>query len=500
MALTQIILEGILNNLTTLLVFLVVFILLWKYLQPSPYNFPPMPSWKIPFLGHLSFFNLKTHGEKDFWQAAKNLKSSTIAVKLGPMTIVILHKYEDMKECFMSDNFTGRGRVMLEELVFNGLLRDGPRWKEQRRFALSALRDLGLGKNRMEQKIQDECLYLTKTIEEYNGKPFDPTTITNTATSNIICSMVFGHRFEYSDQSFKRLMFLMNENFNDNLRKAMLSEMIPGTKYIPGDFFRMKRLKKNLDEIKETFLQPEFEQHLKTYDPNNIEDFIHAFIHEQKAREESTEQHWFNKQQLMWNIDDLFNAGTETTASTLRWSILCMLHNPNVYKKVRAEILDTIGPDRPVTMGDKRLLSYTEATINEIQRMHLIAPMGGLHSNEYTTEFKGYKLPPNTGILVNIYAIHHDPDHWDEPFKFKPERFIGPDGNFQKDDHIVPFSLGKHSCIGEGLARMEIFLFFVTLMQKFTIKSPDGHPLPPMEGTGGGTNAPKPYEVCFIRD
>ncbi|CAH1791450.1 unnamed protein product, partial [Owenia fusiformis] len=253
-------------------------------------------------------------------------------------------------------------------------------------------------------------------------------------------------------------------------------------------------------EIKAIILQPEYEKHLKTYDPDNIRDFIDAFIHEQKLRENNTDEHWFNAQQLLWNIEDLFNTGTETTSTILRWAFLCMIHHPEIQKKVRAEILDVIGAERLPSMHDKKRLSYTEATINEIQRMCLIGPLGGpIHMTLRTTHFKNYVLPANTGVLPNIYAIHHDSEYWDEPFKFKPERFIDQDGNFQKDEHVIPFSVGKRACIGESLARMELFLIFVAILQKFSIEVPQGSPLPPMEGNRGLSVAPKNYEACFVK-
>ncbi|CAH1799052.1 unnamed protein product [Owenia fusiformis] len=411
MGLTSIIVETVSTNITPVLVFSVIFTLFWRYQQTSPYKYPPMLPWKLPFIGHLTFFNAKSTGEHEFWEASKSMDSPIITVHLGRLPILILHSYEDVKECFSNEDFMGRIKDVLKD-VFNGLLRDGPQWKEQRRFALHALRDLGLGKNRMEHQIQDECRHLTKYLDEYLGKPMNPTMMTNTVSSNIICAMVFGHRFDYSDLSFKRMMFLMNENFTKNMRKAILGSFIPGTKFIPGDFFCFKKLADNIEEIKGTILRPEYEEHLKTYDPNNIGDFIHAFIREQISHENSTEEHWFNSQQLMWNMDDLFSAGTETTATTLRWAFLCMIHHPKVQKRVRAEILEAIGAERLPSMHDKKLLSYTEATINEIQRMCLITPLGGpIHVTEHTTQFKlvlgpwpmsmQYTMTLNTGMNLS---------------------------------------------------------------------------------------------------
>ena len=71
-------------------------------------------------------------------------------------------------------------------------------------------------------------------------------------------------------------------------------------------------------------------------------------------------------------------------------------------------------------------------------------------------------------MLTNIYAIHHDPAHFPEPNTFKPERFL-EDGRFQSHSHVMPFSMGKRSCLGESLARMELFLFLTAILQVINV-------------------------------
>ncbi|CAH1785038.1 unnamed protein product, partial [Owenia fusiformis] len=197
-------------------------------------------------------------------------------------------------------------------------------------------------KSRIEGKIQLETQELVKLIASLNGEPTETVIILNTAVSNIICTMVFGHRFEYDDNLFKRLLQIFNENTNDHMRPVFLSKFLPFLKYLPGDLTHAKRLKQNVDEIKTHILEPEIKSHIEKYDPNNINDFIDAFIQEMRKRKDTDEETYFNDEQLMWNIEDLFFAGTDTTSTTIRWLLLCMIRYPDVQDKVRAEILDAI--------------------------------------------------------------------------------------------------------------------------------------------------------------
>ena len=96
-------------------------------------------------------------------------------------------------------------------------------------------------------------------------------------------------------------------------------------------------------------------------------------------------------------------------------------------------------------------------------------------------------------IFANIYAVHHDPNHFPEPEKFIPERHLDENGNFLKSNRIIPFSIGSRNCLGENLARSEVFLFLVTILQKFEVKPNSENPNPPNEGVAGVVNSPAHY-------
>ena len=111
---------------------------------------------------------------------------------------------------------------------------EGAAWKEQRRFTLSSLRDFGMGKHRLEYKIQEEIDYFSAELERQKGKPLDITFLMNNAISNVICNIVFGKRFEYDDKEFLQIIRFLNETVR-NVLKTMLSDRIPLVRYLPGD-------------------------------------------------------------------------------------------------------------------------------------------------------------------------------------------------------------------------------------------------------------------------
>ncbi|CAH1773052.1 unnamed protein product [Owenia fusiformis] len=509
MALLQVATDLILGNITATLIFLIVFCVLWKYLQPSSYVLPPGPRpW--PVVGHLHMFS--PFGEvgphERIWDLAKQYKSKTIGLYLGPYYAMMLHDYDDVKKMFAMDEFSGRGNVPFWKIFLGGLVgSDGPRWKEQRRFSLSTLRDFGLGKNKLEKIIHAEAEHLFEVFDSYKGKPKDISIVINNVVSNIICSLIFGHRFDYDDPTFVHMLELMEENFNKNLFPVSIGSMTPGLKYLdkilPGDIFKFRRTVEVMNEMRTTVIKTEYESHKAKYDPNIIEDYIDAFYKEVKAREgkEQTEEHWFTEKQLNMNIEDLFQVGTETTTTSLKWIILYMMHFPEIQEKVRAEIHNVIGHDRLPSMRDKTDLPFTEAVFTEVQRKQVILPLSiGNCTFDKPTEFEGYVLPPYTRIYANIHAIHHDPEYWKEPDKFIPERFLDKDGKYCADERMLTFSTGKRACLGEGLARMELFIFATAILQKYRLVKSEKAPLPPLRFLkGSSTFIPQPYEVCLIR-
>ncbi|KAJ8312156.1 hypothetical protein KUTeg_009529 [Tegillarca granosa] len=167
---------------------------------------------------------------------------------------------------------------------------------------------------------------------------------------------------------------------------------------------------------------------------------------------------------LYRSIIDLFAAGTDTTATTLDWALMFMIAYPGMQDKCRKEIEDVI-------------------------------PLGVPHMLAKDIKINGYAVPKGTMLLSNQQAIHFNKSYWDEPAKFNPERFLDADGNIKKTDKLIPFSVGPRICLGESLARMELFLFFANLIQRFTFTKAEEDDILDFNGVLGVTLRTKPYKL-----
>ncbi|CAO2588141.1 Cytochrome P450 2J3 [Lemmus lemmus] len=179
----------------------------------------------------------------------------------------------------------------------------------------------------------------------------------------------------------------------------------------------------------------------------------------------------FNEENLICSTLDLFLAGTETTSTTLRWALLYMAVYPEIQEKVQAEIDKVIGPKKQPSLNDRDSMPYTNAVVHEVQRMGNIIPLNLPREVTVDTTLAGFYLPKGSILQTNLTALHMDPNEWATPDVFNPEHFL-ENGEFKKRESFLPFSMGKRACLGEQLARSELFIFFTSLVQKFTFKPP----------------------------
>uniref|UniRef100_A0A8B9L2X4 Uncharacterized protein n=1 Tax=Astyanax mexicanus TaxID=7994 RepID=A0A8B9L2X4_ASTMX len=165
--------------------------------------------------------------------------------------------------------------------------------------------------------------------------------------------------------------------------------LVPFIKHLPGP---QQKIRQNLDSLNK-FIFDELEEHRKTLDPENPRDFIDSYLVEMKKQQGSNEDSTFHENNMVRSTIDLFAAGTETTANTLRWGLIYMMEHPDVQEHCHEEIVRVLGFDRFPSMDDRAQLPYTLATVHEIQRYANIVPLGVVHQTTQPTKLRGYHIP-----------------------------------------------------------------------------------------------------------
>ncbi|KAJ2912893.1 hypothetical protein MD484_g7522, partial [Candolleomyces efflorescens] len=167
-------------------------------------------------------------------------------------------------------------------------------------------------------------------------------------------------------------------------------------------------------------------------------------------------------------------AGAETTVSSATALLYVLASYPKVQAKAQAEIDAVVGSDRLPLVTDREHLPYVHAIIKEVSRWYTVVPLGVAHCNTEDDEYEGYFIPKETIILQNNWAIMHDPEVFDNPFEFIPERYI-KDGKINPsvpDPDIAAFGHGRRICPGRHFSNDALFLLGASLLATYDIAAP----------------------------
>ncbi|NWQ82042.1 CP2K1 protein, partial [Columbina picui] len=314
---------------------------------------------------------------------------SVFTVHFGPRRAVVLAGYETIKDALLNhaEEFGERAEIPIFRKMTQGngiAFSHGERWKTMRRFTLSTLRDFGMGKRTIEIRILEEVNSLIKYFESYHGKPFDTKMILNNAVSNVICSILFGERFEYDDPVFLTLLKMLNENV-----KLLGSPMVLLYNFYPSLGFLSGASRTHMESQKAKTLikMVTAQSHLGITCCRTYGRYLYVL-------KESKKPHtMFDNGNLLFSTLDLFAAGTETTSTTVRWGLLLMMKYPEIQRKIQEEMNHVVEPGELPKLEDRKKMPYTDAVIHEIQRFANLVPMSVSRSTPTDVNFRGYVIP-----------------------------------------------------------------------------------------------------------
>uniref|UniRef100_A0A8C7Z917 Uncharacterized protein n=1 Tax=Oryzias sinensis TaxID=183150 RepID=A0A8C7Z917_9TELE len=475
------------------LIGLLIFFLIYLLKPQRPKNFPPGPP-TLPVLGNL--LHLSTDDPlKDFERLRKSY-GNVFSVFIGPQPAVVINGLKAMKEALVNkgSDFAGRPQDLFINHVTQqlGVVLEnyGTTWREHRRFALMTLRNFGLGKTSMEDRIHEEIQQTIKTLEKSIGSTLSPQVIFHNAASNIICQVLYGKRFEYNDEMIKVIIKCFTDNAKmTNGPWAMVShrKMLPINSNLLHFYLCLSYFQtcKNIafDLLKE---------HKETKVPGEPRDFVDCYLDELEKKSADSS---FSEERLAGYSLDLYFAGTDTTSNTLLTGFLYLVGHPHIQERCQQEIDLVLEGKDQVSFEDRNNMPYMQAVIHEVQRIANIVPFSVFHATMKDTELMEYSIPKGTMVIQNMKSVLTEEGQWKFPHEFNPENFLNEKREFVKPEAFMPFSAGPRVCLGEGLARMELFLTMVTLLRKFKFTWPEDAGEPDYTPIFGLTLTPKPYRM-----
>uniref|UniRef100_A0A803TKM7 unspecific monooxygenase n=1 Tax=Anolis carolinensis TaxID=28377 RepID=A0A803TKM7_ANOCA len=443
-------------GITTL--FLVVFIsclvfsAVWKSRMKKE-KLPPGPT-PLPIIGNI--LQLKTNYLDQAIHKLSQKYGPVFTMYVGTERVVVLNGYDAVKEALIdrADEFSARGKLPLADKINKG--------KVAAAFEGTTESYLAMGKDGNSSDVLPSLPSATLGWE----------------------------RKALRKGSKMKLSMSWNTYKTQRLYNIFPSLM----DFIPGPHHKVaSNSNKNAE-----FVLEEAKEHRATLDPSSPRDYIDCF-YIKMDQEEQNDASEFTIENLIFCVLDLFTAGTETTSTTLRYGLLILQKYPEIEAKVQEEIDQVIGGARKPCMADRGKMPYTDAVIHEIQRFISLVPLSVPHAVLKDTVFREYVIPKGTTIYPVLTSVLCDTKEFRNPTKFDPQHFLHEDGSFRKSDYFMPFSAGKRICAGEGLARMELFLFLTTILQNFKLKpltDPKDIDISPQMSSIG--SLPRSYQLCVV--
>lgn len=198
---------------------------------------------------------------------------------------------------------------------------------------------------------------------------------------------------------------------------------------------------------------------------------------------------------------DLFIVGVENLAAALKWILLYFVVWPEIQAKVQNELDDKYGKTRNLTVEEAMSVPYLKAAVFEVLRLSSLNPLSSVHMSNESVTLKGHKLPKGTCVCVNLSAIHTSPKFWDNPFEFRPSRFLkNNEGVVMLRDigsikGFLPFGSGFRKCVSDELSVKLMTTIIANLTFNFDFSIPPWNMKPDLVGTTSFILVPRPYNI-----
>ncbi|XP_049379640.1 6,7,8-trihydroxycoumarin synthase-like [Solanum stenotomum] len=462
---------------------------------------PPGPLG-LPFIGNLHQFDcLAPHIY--FWKLSKKY-GKVFSLKLASVPIVVVSSAKLAKEVLKTQDLVFCSKPSLvgqQKLSYNGhdiaFAPYNDYWREMRKICVLHL--FSLKKVHLFGPIRnDEVSRMIKKIYQQaaNSQVTNLSNLLISLNSTIICRVAFGVRFDEEAYERKRFSHIVDEA-QAMLASFFVSDFFPSLNWIDkltGQTNKLEKSFKDLDEFYEELI----EQHHNPNRPKSMEgDIIDLLL---QLKKEQLTPIDLSLEDIKGIIMNVLLAGSGTSASVIIWAMTILIKNPKAMKKVQEEIRNLMGNKNIVNEDDIQNMPYLRAVIKETLRLFPPIPLLIARESMKKSTLEGYELQPRTIVYVNAWAIARDPEIWENPEEFMPERFLNSYINFKGQDYeFIPFGAGRRGCPAMALGVASVELALSNLLYAFDWELPYGLKKEDIDINGKpGITVNKKNDLCLI--
>ncbi|KAL6874088.1 hypothetical protein ACP4OV_014170 [Aristida adscensionis] len=482
--------------LLTLLMMIIVFLRVHELRRrrqaPRP-RLPPGP-WRLPVIGSLHHMIANPLKHRALADLARRCDAPLMYLRLGELHAVVVSSPAAAREvmrthdaAFATRPLTLTVRVTAHEGLGVIFAPYGDQWRRIRRICAAEL--LGAARVRALHAVrEDEAARLVAAVaaaaatspsssppggDEHQQQVNVSALVTAFATDSVLRA-IMGERFKRRDEFVRTL--------DEAVKKASpgmsAGDLFPSSRLVravSGTARRAVEFQRKLHELVDGAIKQHQEWTAAAGDAaagGRSTDLMDVLL---KIHEEGGHDSSLTMGTVKAVVLDLFGAGSETTSTSLQWTMSELIRNPKVMQKAQAEVRHALQGKVRVTEDDLINLKYLKLVIKEGLRLHAPTPLLIPRECMESRKVLGYDIPQGTLVLVNAWAISRDPKYWEDAEEFKPERFWGVNTDFKgMDFEFIPFGAGRRMCPGVTFAQVNMELALTSLLYHFDWELPAG--------------------------
>nr|AUR26640.1 cytochrome P450 oxidase 75B1-like protein [Platycodon grandiflorus] len=460
---------------------LVAILLLSKFLTNHQQSLLPGPKpW--PIIGNLNLIGPLPH--QSLHELAKQY-GELMQLKFGLLTVVVASSSEMAKQflkthdqVFASRPVTAAGKYTTYNYCNVTWAPYGPYWRQGRKIYLTEL----FSSKRLDsyEYIRvEERRELISRLHALSGTLVTLKDHLSRTTLSIVSRIVLGKKY-FSEPEARQTEVVKLEEFQEMLDELFLlngvlniGDWIPWIDFLDlqGYVKRMKALSKKLNRFYDHVIDEHQARRQAAGKDFVAKDMVDLLL---ELADDPNLEVKINSDGIKGFMQDLVAGGTDTSATTVEWAMSELMKQPHLIKKATEELDKVIGRDRWVEERDFPQLPYLAAILKETMRLHPVAVLLAPHAALEDCKVAGYDIYKGTTVFINVWSIGRDPQIWEDPEKFMPERFLGKVTDV-KGQHfeLLPFGSGRRMCPGYTLALKMMGSSLANLLHGFNWKLPD---------------------------
>lgn len=448
----------------------------------SPQRLPPSPpGW--PVIGHLHLLSEMPHHAMA--ELARTMKAPLLRLRLGSVRAVVISKPELARAALTTNDpaLASRPHLLSGQFLSFGcsdvtFAPAGPYHRMARRVVvselLSARRVATYGAVRVKE-LRRLLARLTKNTSPAQ-QPVDLSECFLNLANDVLCRVAFGRRFPHGKgDKLGDVLAEAQDLFAGFTVGDFFPELEPVASTVTGLRRRLKSCLADLRAVCDEIVDEHISGKRQRIPGDRDEDFVDVLLRVQKSPDLEVP---LTDDSLKALVLDMFVAGTDTTFATLEWVMTELVRHPRILKKAQDEVRRVVGGKGRVEESDVGELHYMRAIIKETFRLHPAVPLLVPRESVAACTLGGYHIPAKTRVFINTFAMGRDPEIWDNPLEYRPERFENGGGGEidlkDPDYKLLPFGGGRRGCPGYTFALATVQVSLASLLYHFEWALPPG--------------------------